>query len=842
MSNFVEKPILLVTDKFELNKDGVDFIKSLSNKKISIISVIGPKSSGKSFLSNQLVGIFNNGFNIGSIQNATECCTKGIWVWGKPIINNDTYMLILDSEGFQSEKEEQIKYNQKIFILLNLISSIVIYNYKKDDESDENNNISEQVIKNSYDLFFKLLPILDNVKLDNNNNNQLTNENISKFIWLFRDYTVSDFNKYNDIINSIVQGNENYNTLFKNKINYSSLPLPMEENDMLINLYLDEDDDGKGGPFDEEYKKKIDVFKKSIFGSSEPKILAGNPMTSSLLEALLNDYVKSLSLNETIYVNGPLNKFINEQLDKIKNNVIDNLRNNLNVKNNNINDLSIKIKNSFEVLSDKAFDLYGESKVANNYVIENINIIIDLFGKELIEKYINNNITEYNDLIKNLISQKEASSPLSSNKISKKEDIKSFYNTFNEEIKKDLDNNIFDSKYEFINSFPLLKNYFEKCIFNHINTYIDNIDNFFDITIKEQQASEELTKIVEEKNKEINNQKTQIEKMTLEINDLKNNIESKEKENAKTLQTKREEYEKLEQEKKTIIEEKNNLIKELQEKNNTLELEKKELIEKNENLQKNLDEYTNKNKELEQKVNEFIEKEKRKPKPQMVNVKEEDLPKLVELFNEIQSATKEYNETIKLFTNNKSKIFFHNKFIEDSKNSMNDNCSGWVQELQKMAKERLESKDNIYIQEINNLKEEKNKINEELNKSKEEIEKIKNEKNNLAEELKLANDIKNDIESYKKDCETEIKLLENSNKIYKEKDEENEKKIQKIEFDLSIFKAESKMKDDEIQLTVNAFKSLLEKNKKNFDNLLKKLSPNIQEELTSIGKRHKLIK
>ena len=41
-------------------------------------------------------------------------------------------------------------------------------------------------------------------------------------------------------------------------------------------------------------------------------------------------------------------------------------------------------------------------------------------------------------------------------------------------------------------------------------------------------------------------------------------------------------------------------------------------------------------KELEQKVNEYIEKEKQKPKPQMVNVKEEDLPKLVELFKEIQ--------------------------------------------------------------------------------------------------------------------------------------------------------------------------------------------------------------
>ena len=155
MSNFIEKPILLVSDKFELNQEGINFIKSLSDKKISIISVIGPKSSGKSFLSNQLIGIFTNGFDVGSIENRTECCTKGIWIWGKPIINNDEYILILDSQGFQSENEEQIKYNQKIFILLTLISSVIIYNYKKDDEINDNNNISEQVLKNSYDLFFK---------------------------------------------------------------------------------------------------------------------------------------------------------------------------------------------------------------------------------------------------------------------------------------------------------------------------------------------------------------------------------------------------------------------------------------------------------------------------------------------------------------------------------------------------------------------------------------------------------------------------------------------------------------------------------------------------------------
>ena len=247
--------------------------------------------------------------------------------------------------------------------------------------------------------------------------------------------------------------------------------------------------------------------------------------------------------------------------------------------------------------------------------------------------------------------QKE--NPSISNEIKQKEDIKNNYNNFNEEIKKDIENTIFNSKYEFLTCFPLLKKYLEKNILDQFNKYIDKIDIFLTSVIKEQQKSDELSKILEEKQNDINEQKTQIEKMNSEIDGLKKTLESKEKEYINNIQIKKEEYEKLDQEKNLLKEEKDKLIKELEDKNDKLELEKKDLIEKNENLQKNLDEMTKIKDELDQKVKEFIEKEKRKPKPQMVNVKEEDLPKLVELFKEIESTTKEYNETIKLYTKNK---------------------------------------------------------------------------------------------------------------------------------------------------------------------------------------------
>ena len=840
MSIFSEKPILLVTENFELNQEGLTFIKSLSDKKISIISVIGPKSSGKSFLSNQLLGIFRNGFEIGSIENRTECCTKGIWIWGKPQIINDTYILIFDAQGFQSENEDQIKFNQKIFILLNLISSVVIYNYKKDDESDEN-EISENVLKNSYELFIKLLPILDNVKLDKKNN-ILSEGNIPNYFWLYRDYLITDFNKYKDKINSFKPKNNYYNDLFKNKIEYYSLPPPMEENDMLINLYLDEDDDDdKGGPFDDEYKKLLQELKANIMRKCDPKNIGGNSINSSLLEALITDYTKSLFLNQNLIINEPFCNLINVELQKMKNNIFKKLKNELNNKNNNINDLVQKINNSYDILSDKSLDFYGESKIPINYLIENLKTILNLFGKELVEKYINKNLSEYNEIIKHLISQRENSSSLLSNEIKRKEDIKTNYDNFSEEIKKELVNYIFNSKYEFLSCFPLLKNYLEKNIFNHISIYINNIDIFLTSVIREQQKSDELLNILEEKNNDINKQKNKIEKMNLEIDELKKTLELKEKEYINNIQIKKEEYEKLEKEKNLLNEDKDKLLKDIEDKKDQLETQKKDLLEKNEYLQKNLDEMIKLKDELEQKVNEFTEKEKKKPKPQMVKVNVEDIPKLVELFKEIESTAKKYNETIKLYTKNNSKILYK-EFMEQTKANANDICTKWVQELQKVSKEKSISQDSIYNEEIFNLKEGKKNLVEELERMKNEMIVMKDKNKKLEDELKLMKHLKNDIDNYKKDKELIFEKLKSNNEIYEKRIEEITKVKNDMEINLSTFKIDSKMKEEEMYSTLNVFKSMIEKNKKNFEQNFKKLPDDIKNEVIALNKKYKFIK
>ena len=786
-----DKPILLLNEKLELSKEGEDYIKSLGDKKLSIIAVIGPKSSGKSFLSNQLVGIFNNGFEIGSLQNKNECCTKGLWTWGKPVSQDNKNILILDVQGFQTESEEQINLNQKFFNLINLISSNVIYNYKKDDESEQNNEIKESVLKNSIDFFTKLIQ---------NENLNLDVKNTPNLSWVYRDYNINNTNKYFDMINSQLKSCENYEKYFKNKIKIFTLPAPMEENDMLINLYLDEDED----PFEEEYKKKLIEFKKIIFGE------CNDNMTGTELLKLINNFN-----NPKAKIEVAINK---EEIDQISNVIVNELKNKLKEKNGNINDIINKCKNSFDILSDKTLNAFNDKYPQNEYFIEKISDIINIYGKELIENYLQNKISEYEESIKNIISQKEGSSPLS-NEIQKKDDIKSFYENFLEETKKDMNEIIFNSKNEFLSCFPEIKNYFEKCVFNHLIKYIDNINNFI---ISSDNA-----------NKEISDQKQKIDELKNEINNLNNikqNLESKEKEYLSNIESQKRTLEKLEQEKSELNNQNNNLTK-----------EKSELEEKNKSLESQLSEMTNKNAELTSKLNEYIEKEKAKPKPLLLNIKEEEMPKLVSLFSEIQTTSKEFNETIKSFLQKKSSIF-HTQFIEETKLDTDKKCQNWVEELQKITKERFDSKDNYYVKEMDKLKDEKNALNEELNKIKEEVQKSKDENNILKEQMKLVKDIQESVDKNKAENEKIVNTLKNTNELYQKRIKDFDEKMNDMEFNLSNYKFESNMKEEEIDSTFNLFKSMIEKNKKNFENNLKKVPDHIKNEVLNLNKNYKYIK
>jgi GTPase SAR1 family protein len=71
----------------------------MDSKKAAVLTIAGPQRSGKSFLSNRFVDSMK-GFAIGP---TVEPCTKGIWIWSKPMhLTDDIDLIILDTEGLNS--------------------------------------------------------------------------------------------------------------------------------------------------------------------------------------------------------------------------------------------------------------------------------------------------------------------------------------------------------------------------------------------------------------------------------------------------------------------------------------------------------------------------------------------------------------------------------------------------------------------------------------------------------------------------------------------------------------------------------------------------------------------
>ena len=120
--------ISVVEDKFKVNPEALEFLREVE-APMAVIGVAGAYRSGKSYLLNKIVLNTSKGFDIGSTINA---CTKGIWVWGRPVkaeTDDGTIvnMIVMDSEGLGS-LEADASHDSRIFALILLLSSTFVYN------------------------------------------------------------------------------------------------------------------------------------------------------------------------------------------------------------------------------------------------------------------------------------------------------------------------------------------------------------------------------------------------------------------------------------------------------------------------------------------------------------------------------------------------------------------------------------------------------------------------------------------------------------------------------------------------------------------------------------------
>lgn len=164
----------------QLCPEGRDMLKQISGR-VAVIGIYGPQRTGKSSLMNLLISDSGNGFDLSHDPSSR---TEGIWIWGEPIRTKENYIIFLDCEGTKSLSQTSSS-DAKIFGLMTLLTSILIYNSKGVIDED---SINQLVLAT---LFAEVIDFTigyadSKVEID-----ERISAEAPKFVWVLRDFHLS---------------------------------------------------------------------------------------------------------------------------------------------------------------------------------------------------------------------------------------------------------------------------------------------------------------------------------------------------------------------------------------------------------------------------------------------------------------------------------------------------------------------------------------------------------------------------------------------------------------------------------------------------------------------------
>ena len=333
---FIDEPIQLISYNedgfFEITNNGFNWLNELLNiDNIQILSIIGPKKSGKTFLLNSLMKNIK-GFKYEDI--------KGIWVWGKPIdLDNGNKLILIDTEGIENFDNENIRI---IVNLLKCISSFIIYHIKGEINNDE-------IINN----FSKLLSIKGNIIISDNEI-----KNLSNIIFTLGNYVNSEKN-VKDYIEGFLDSNDKKNDIKKYYPNmkYYYIPNPILDEEKIKNLENEEI-----SSLNPEYLKIID----EIFNENKnvSKKINGNNLLY-----IIQNYINSSNNKEIYDISQTLNNIYGVEAKETLENVFIDFK----------NEIKIKFENAFPLNFDDIYKFFYDLiiKETDNFCskIKNLNPI-----------------------------------------------------------------------------------------------------------------------------------------------------------------------------------------------------------------------------------------------------------------------------------------------------------------------------------------------------------------------------------------------------------------------------------------------------------------------------------
>lgn len=783
---------------FELSKEGKSILENIE-QPFGIVSITGMYRTGKSYLMNQLFLNSTNGFKVGE---TVESCTRGIWIWQKPIMGTSTgvnkphKILVLDTEGIGST-ENTSKYDLQVKLISILLSSLYIYNSMGviDEHSIEQLSFLIEIQK----LLFK-----------NEENFTVSPPN---FLWILRDFFVElktedekrfNFNQYiEEALSSDINGKTSKSSgklnirkaikAFFNKIECCGLVRPITDEKKLQALGSDE---GKDINLRSEFLEQIIALRKRVLENVPIKTINGKPINGKMLVDLITLVLDSINKNESVNVPNLWNCVVGqtnrEALEKAENNydnhIKDKYLNNKRTSSYNLEDFEaahFQAKNS-------SLKLFKDICIKNNedelqQQLEEIIAKKREYFVNIIEEDIKTNIIRslhsfYSKIEANLHSKDFAPENIGSEINKELANVENhLVNNFGEtQIKREFFNNFKSNILEMVNNY--LINRYEN-ILNDVcfrnEEEIKKIKNEYDEQI--QSSSNELTK----RDNEIESLKTKNKQLSQDIGDKNSEILTLNQERSNTIYNINNKYDKEIEDLKKQLKDANFKLAVADEKVKEIEREKitytSEFDKQKLLLKQEIEYYQKQNEELKnaeigsnKEMKSYIKEHQMalKDANAKYETKAREFNKKIEKLNEEILALQ--SDNFKLKSENDDLTSKQEQF-ESEKRTQDINYKKIIDSLKQKIENENENKNSeyqsakeSYEKEINDLNDKILSLEQKLLSSEEEFNnesiKIKNENRELKQNLELAKatnkDIRESNELMKKNQEKLLSKLE----------------------------------------------------------------------------------
>ena len=266
--------------------------------EFGVVSVAGMYRTGKSYLLNRMLLNRQKGFSVGPTVNP---CTKGLWIWSKPIYGSSDRgkrlpILLIDTEGFGALDTDQ-NHDIRIFTVAILLSSYFAYNSV--------GSIDETALQN---LNF-VINLSKFIRLRNGENETEPEELANlfpSFLWIVRDFTLQLIDDNGETITpkeyleKVLEGSKNMQDP-KNKIrklikayfkdrDCFTMVRPLTNEGQLQNL-----EDLPNEKLRPEFLDQILQLRKKILDRVKIKTLNGKALNSEMYLNLIKNLIGALN-------------------------------------------------------------------------------------------------------------------------------------------------------------------------------------------------------------------------------------------------------------------------------------------------------------------------------------------------------------------------------------------------------------------------------------------------------------------------------------------------------------------------------------------------------------------